>query len=91
MSFKIDPADLTPRVDLRNLPAVVYVPTRTLHAAYAAGGPADGSLYNFYTLCNRRIDATARWFEIDKSHPWQGPVSRVHHCKQCQHVIDRDA
>lgn len=79
-------------IDLKNLPAAVYLPTRTLHAVYAAGGPQDGSLYHFYTLCNRRIDQTDRWREIDRSHPYEFAYHHaIRHCKQCQHIIDRDS
>lgn len=84
---------MSAKIDLKNLPAVVYVPTSRLHAAYAAGGPRDGSLYNCYTLCNRRIDATDRWCEIDRKNPYpaEGRRQLLHHCKQCQHIIDRDS
>lgn len=79
---------MTTKVDLKRLPTVLYLPTRRLHAAYAAGTNADGSLGGFYTLCNRRIDHTDRWFEVSRDHL---PPHAVHHCKQCQHVIDRDS
>lgn len=90
---------MTKQTDLRTLPAAVYLPTRKLHKVYAAGSAADGSLYHFYTLCNRRIEDIDRWREIDHANPFQDdvlwpagkPVRPVGHCKQCQHIIDRDA
>ncbi len=74
-------------------PAVVYLSTRRLHAVYAAGGPRDGSLYHFYTLCNRRIENPDRWHEIDPRQPYdyRGLGGTVHHCKQCQRIIDKNA
>lgn len=85
--------------NLRDLPAVVYAPTRRLHSAYAAGGPLDGSLYGFYTLCHRRIGDEEVWREIKRSSPYRDevlwpagrPVRPVLSCKQCQHIIDRDS
>jgi hypothetical protein len=76
--------------NLRNLPAVVYLPTRTMHAAYAAGGPPDGSLYGFYTLCHRRIGDEEVWYEVPERLRVGDPMPRrVHHCKQCQSIIDQ--
>jgi len=76
--------------NLRNLPAVVYLPTRRLHAAYAAGSSLDGSLYGFFTLCQRRIGDEEVWREINTTHPYASDAKAVHHCKQCQRIIDRD-
>jgi hypothetical protein len=90
---------MTSKIDLRKLPAVVYLPTRRLHKAYAAGSAVDGSLYGFYTLCNRRIEEIDDWREIDQKQPFRDevlwpagkPVRPVEHCKQCEHIIERDA
>jgi hypothetical protein len=72
--------------------SAVYLPTRRLHAVWALGGPADGSLYNFYTLCKRRIENPDRWHEIDSRRPYDymGLGGTVHHCLQCQRIIDKD-
>jgi len=67
-------------------PAAEYLPTHTLHAVYAAGGPADGSLYGFFTFCKRRVGDEEVWREVDRSHL---PIGAVHHCKQCQKALDR--
>ena len=39
--------------------------TRTYrsHMVPAAGGPEDGSLYGFYTLCGLRIEHPGEWAE----------------------------
>lgn len=80
------------------LPSAVYLPTRRLHAVYAAGGPEDGSLYHFYTLCNRLIENPDDWHEVADPlgrsgllFPEGKPIRAVHHCKQCQRIIDRDS
>jgi hypothetical protein len=86
-------------IDLRTLPVAVYLPTRRLHKVYAAGGPMDGSLYHFYTLCNRRIEDIDKWHEINQSRPFRDdvlwpegkPIRPIRDCKQCQHIIQRDA
>ena len=86
------------RVADKTWPMVVYLPTRTLHAVIAAGGPADDSLYNFYTFCNRLIADPDQWAEIDDQHPYQHPVvwppgkpiRPVHLCKVCQRRTDDD-
>lgn len=77
-------------------PAVVYLPTRRLHAVIAAGGPLDGSLYKFYTFCNRLIENPDQWEEVDPRHPhtndvlWPDghPRRPVFHCKVCQRRVE---
>lgn len=37
------------------LPRVEYTPTGTVHSVHASGGPEDGSLHDFFTLCLRHV------------------------------------
>lgn len=40
-----------------------YLPTGCTHRVYAGGGPGDGSLSGFTTLCGRPIADPAQWRE----------------------------
>jgi hypothetical protein len=50
------------------------------HAVYANGGPEDGSLYGFSTLCGKRIVDIETWQEM--------PGAQVS-CRRCLHSIER--
>jgi hypothetical protein len=56
---------------------ITYMPSETRHAVHASGGPEDGSLYGFVTLCNLKIDDLDKWSERG------GTVS----CGNCKRVI----
>lgn len=49
------------------------VSTGKIHLVYAGGGPSDGSLYGFYTLCGYPIKDIAQWIEFES----------VATCKRC--------
>ena len=63
--------------------AIRYLPTGRTHLVFAAGGPRDGSLYGFSTLCGRRIVAMNRWREE--------PVRDADHiCASCTETLWRE-
>ncbi len=55
---------------------VKYEPTANRHLVDAAGGPGDGSLYGFSTLCGQQITELENWREEDTRHPHRM-------CKRC--------
>lgn len=55
---------------------------KTIHAVNAAGGPSDGSLYGFRTLCGMEIRKKSDWTETDDN-----SVSNVT-CVNCRRVMD---
>ena len=52
-----------------------FVPTRTDHRVYAAGGPAEGSLYGMDTVCGRTIEQPEQWLEA--------PTAPGQRCQVC--------
>ncbi len=52
-----------------------------IHAVYAGGGPQDGSLYGFKTLCGRPIWRRDLWREMPDAEP---------DCGHCVRAIERE-
>ena len=60
----------------------IYRPTGMLHLVHAAGGPADGSLYRFITLCGRTIEDPEQWDEhVDQ---YLKLIGRRRTCRRCK-------
>jgi hypothetical protein len=60
--------------------AVVRSPRKTWHAVEATGSRADGSLYQFGTLCGLDVGAEPEWQEGENT-----PVT----CGTCKRLMDR--